>query len=236
MIIARNHSRSSGSIFGCIDISMESRRSTIMKNIPSLARIFLSTFFGLHLFAAAHAAQDDEYVDFTELMTPVCEVDKLKVSPPDRWINVPIQTEETAMRGCQMMLIIDQALIGVLRVLSFDLSNPPADMPRWEEHVIGVESILIYEMDYRLHEPIWKRDEVPIAGAGFGGARAIGFSANIEGNDNPQEAHFLVFENTTHKYLISLLTPAKSVDGGTHYNMNTKGMAVVMQNFRGSSN
>ena len=173
--------------------------------------IFLFTCFDSYLYAAA---QDDEYVDFTDQMTPVCEVEKLEVAPPDGWINVPIQTEETIMRGCQMMLIVEEALIGILRVLSFDLNNPPADMPRWEEHLIGVESVLIHKMGYRLREPIWQRQDVPISGAGFGGAKAIGFSAHIEGNNNPHEAHFLVFENATHKYLISLLTPAQSVDNG----------------------
>ncbi len=190
--------------------------------------------FGLHLSTVAHAAQDDETIDFADQITPVCEVEKLKVSPPDGWINVPIQTEETIIRGCQMMLIVEKDLIGVLRVLSFDLSNPPADMPRWEEHLIGIESMLIYEMGYRLHKPIWQRQDVGISGAGFGGAKAIGFSANIEGNDKPQEAHFLVFENATHKYLISLLTPARPVDNGIHYKSNTQGMAAVIRNFRGS--
>jgi hypothetical protein len=38
--------------------------------------------FGLHLSTVAHAAQDDETIDFTGQITPVCEVEKLKVSPP----------------------------------------------------------------------------------------------------------------------------------------------------------
>lgn len=187
-------------------------------------------------FNVAVFAQDDDTVDFTELMTPVCEVANLTVEPPDRWINVPIQAKDTAIRGCQMMLIIDQALIGVLRVLSFDLSDPPENMPRWEEHIIGLESVLIHEMGYRLDEPIWKREEVPISGSGFSNAKAIGLSAGIEGNSNPQEAHFLVFENATHKYLVSLLTPARSVDGGEHYEKNTQGMATVMRTFKGAMN
>jgi len=178
------------------------------------------------------SAQDDEIVDFTDQMTPVCEVAKLRVVPPERWINVPIETGSEALRGCQMMLIIDQALIGVLRLLSFDLSNPPPDMPAWQEHLLGVEAVLIHEMGYRLDSPIWKKDEVPIKGQGFSNATAIGFSANIEGNVNPQEAHFLVFENASHKYLIDLLTPAESLDQGVHYEKNTKAMATVMQTLK----
>ena len=187
------------------------------------------------IFAALCAplgAQEGEIVDFTDQMTPVCELANLKAVPPARWINVPIETGEDKLQGCQMMLIIDQALIGVLRLLSFDLRNPPPDMPRWEEHVIGIEAVLIHEMGYRLNEPIWRKNDVPIAGQGFANATAFGFSATIEGNELPQEAHFLVFENSTHKYLIDLLTPAKSVDQGEHYDKNTQAMATVMRTLR----
>ena len=175
---------------------------------------------------------DEDFVDFSSQITPLCEVAKLIVPPPKGWINVPIQTGDATVQGCQMMLIINEALIGVLRVLSFDLSNPPPDMPAWQEHLIGVESVLIHPMGYRLKEPIWQRPELPIAGAGFSAASAIGVNATIEGNTNPQEAHFIVFENPTHKYLISLLTPAESVDEGVYYQRNTQGMATVMQTFR----
>jgi len=204
-------------------------------NIRKTGSFIVFVFACLSLPLSA-LSQSDEYVDFTEQMTPICEVEKLTVPPPGGWINVPIETNETTIRGCQMMLIVDEALIGILRILSFDLSNPPADMPPWEHHLIGVESVLIYEMGYRLGDPIWQRQEVPVAGQGFGGAKAIGLSANIEGNDNPQEAHFLVFENATHKYLITLLTPSESVDQGVHYKSNTQGMATVMRTFNSAAN
>ena len=200
-----------------------------MSKIKFYGFVFSLIFAGLCVPAGA---QEGEIVDFTDQMTPVCELANLKAVPPERWINVPIETGEEKLQGCQMMLIIDQALIGVLRLLSFDLSNPPPDMPRWEEHVIGIEAVLIHEMGYRLNEPIWRKNDVSITGQGFTNATAIGFSAKIEGNALPQEAHFLVFESPTHKYLIDLLTPAKSVDQGIHYTKNTQAMAAVMGTLR----
>ena len=184
--------------------------------------------------ASAEEKKEGEIVDFSDQITPLCQVAKLSVAPPAGWINVPINTGAKDMQGCQMMLIIDLALIGVLRVLSFDLTMAPQGIPPWKEYVIGVESVSIKEMGYRIKEVIWRKAKVPITGQGFTSAEAFGFSTEIEGNGNPQEAHLLVFENSTHKYLISLLTPAESVDAGVHYQRNGQGMAKVMQTLKAS--
>ena len=64
------------------------------------------------------ADEEEGYVDFSSQITPVCEVDYLKVAPPEGWINVPIDTGSDYLSGCQMMLIVNEELQGVLRVLS----------------------------------------------------------------------------------------------------------------------
>jgi hypothetical protein len=194
---------------------------------------FVSSLFVLTMLSAHSTfAQEESVVDFSAQMTPVCEIARLRADPPEGWINVPIDTGIEQMAGCQMMLIVDEALFGILRVLSFDFSTAPPDLPPWPQHIMTIETVLIGEMGYKVIEPIWRRESVPINGQGFKNAQAMGFSVQIEGNDIAQEAHMLVFENETHKYLVSLMTPAKSVDNGEYYERNTSGMAAVMQSFK----
>ena len=73
---------------------------------------------------------------------------------------------------------------------------------------------------------------MPIVGDGFRNARAIGLSARIEGNETPQEAHFLVFENDSRKFVISLLTPAEDVDEGAHYERNVSDFGTLIRSFK----
>ena len=60
---------------------------------------------------------------------------------------------------------------------------------------------------------------------GFANARAIGFEVVLEGVAHHNEAHFLLFESATHKYVISILTPSESASGEI-YQANTKAMAT----------
>ncbi len=193
-----------------------------------MLRMYLIALLSLALPAAAQ----DEYLDFSDQVTPVCEIAEISAGPPDGWINVPVDTRADFVQGCQMMLILDEELIGILRLFSYDLSGQPDNAAIWPQHLVGVESVLIAEMGYLLGEVVWSRADVPITGAGFRNARAIGFSASVEGNPYPQEAHFLVFENARYKYLISLLTPGESVDKGAYYRQNTEGMKALMQALR----
>ncbi len=199
-----------------------------MRVIFCRSLLILTLLFGFLKFSVA----EEDVIDFSTQMTPVCELAGLRGWPPEGWINVPINTGIEQLTGCQMMLIVDQTLIGVLRVLSFDWSNAPADLPPWPEHVMTVESILIAEMGYKIVEPIWHRETVPINGPGFGNGQAMGFALEIEGNSNPQESHMLVFDRGDFKYLINLLTPAKSVNDGQFYERNLSGMGNLMQSFK----
>lgn len=184
------------------------------------------------LFMLPVIAQEQESVDFSDQMTAQCEVDGLVVEPPAGWINVPIDTGIDQLAGCQMMLVEDEILMGVLRILSFDWMDAPADLPPWQQHVMTVESMLIEAMGYQIVEPIWRRETVPISGPGFGNGRAMGFAVKIAGNDIPQESHMLVFDSGDIKYLVDLLTPAKSVNEGVYYSKNLLAMKAIMQGFK----
>lgn len=172
---------------------------------------------------------EDNFADFTGQTTPNCEFGELRATPPPSWINVPIQTGIEQLQGCQMMLIEDQALLGIIRVLAFDWSTAPDDLPPWPQHIMTVESVLIEQMGYTIIEPVWRRATVPVQGDGFGNGQAVGFSLTIQGNDLPQESQMLVFDRGTTKYLVDLLTPAKSVEQGSYYQMNTQAMGTVIQ-------
>lgn len=179
----------------------------------------------LLLFVSAISALDEPYVDFTDQMTPVCEVVGLVVKPPAGWINVPLDSDDEAIAGCQMMLIEDEALIGMLRLLSVELKD---DVDA-HKVLVGIEAQVLVEMNYLLGERLWARENVPVAGIeGFGGGTALGVALSIPGNANEQEGHFLTFHGPDAHYIITLLTPAKSVDDGIHYAKLSRAMSTVM--------
>lgn len=181
------------------------------------------------LFYIPAHAQDDGVIDFSDQITPTCEVVGLTATPPEGWFSVPIDSGDEPISGCQMMRVGDQdELLGILRLLSAQLEETE-DSPPWYAVMIAVEQSIIAEMGYVLGEVLWSRTDVPVSGSGFANARAVGLAASIEGNDIPQEVHFLVFENGPQKYIITLLTPAESVDGGVVYQRNSDDFGVLIR-------
>ncbi len=180
-------------------------------------------------FGATTRAEEEDTVDFSELMTPVCEVPGLTATPPDGWINVPIDSEDKAILGCQMMRAGEYGeLVGIIRLLSMQL---PPEVPddKWFPIMVEIERHLIAPMGYVLGETLWVRDDVPVSGAGFKSAKAVGFESSITGNDVPQEAQFLGFDGQTSRYIITLLTPGRTVEGGSYYQRNTGDMGRLIQ-------
>ena len=181
------------------------------------------------LITALAFAADEEYVDFSDRITPTCELIGLVGVPPEGWFNVPIQTEAKDIRGCQMMRTNDQEeLVGILRLLSKVF---PANTPEetWFSDLVGLEVTSLGEMGITLGEPLWRKDDVPMTGMDWENGKAIGLEAVIEGNEAPQEVHFLAFGGPTTKYLISLSTPNKGVDDSTHYTRNTGDFAILIR-------
>lgn len=193
---------------------------------------FAALALALLLAANTSAEEEEDIVDFSDMMTPVCEVHGLSARPPGGWINVPIESDSEAVRGCQMMRIREEgrALVGILRLLSVRLPEPPDDAPWWAM-MIGLETGNIAVMGYTLGEVLWSRENVPIQGDGFSGARAVGMASRIEGNDIPQETHFLVFERDDTKYIVTLLTAAREVEKGVYYDRNTADFGVLIRGF-----
>ena len=195
------------------------------------SRITLLPLFLLTTFATTLHAQDDETVDFSDQMTATCELIGLVASPPADWFNVPTESE-ARFRGCQMMRTNEQEeLVGLMRLLSLQLPPELSD-DEWSKRLIDFETEWLAGMGIQLGETMWKRDDVPIAGQGFEGARAIGYASRIEGNEVPQEVHFLVFAGASSKYLISLSTPARTVEGGVHYQRNTSDFGVLISTLK----
>lgn len=182
--------------------------------------------------AAVAADSDDDVVDFSDRTTPLCEVSGLAAAPPEGWFNVPIESGDPAIEGCQMMRTrADEALVGILRVLSVHVEPSEQEAPPWYLILVALEEQNIARMGYGLGEVLWAREDVPIRGAGFENARAVGISARIEGNDTPQEAHFLLFEKGPTKYIVTLLTPARAVEGGAYYDRNVADFGGLIQAF-----
>lgn len=180
----------------------------------------------------ATASENGDTLDFTDKITPVCEIAGLNARPPAGWFNVPIESGDEAVRGCQMMRARegDEALVGIARVLSVQFPNASKDPPWWAT-LITLETSNIERMGISLGKVLWSREDVPIQGQGFSNARAIGLESRIEGNDTPQEAHFLVFEKGPTKYIVTLLTPAKEVEDGVYYKRNASDFGVLIRSF-----
>lgn len=179
--------------------------------------------------SASADSSDSGYVDFSDQITEICQVDGLWVRPPTGWISVPIDFgAEGSFVGCQMMLIENEALIGILRFVSGRL---PSDVDP-HQMLVGVEAQFVQAMNYSLGEALWRRDDVAVAGDGFGEGKALGVSLSLPGNPNPMEGHFLTFQGPERHYIITLLTPADSVNDGIYYDKLTAAMATVMQTVR----
>ena len=189
-----------------------------------------AAFCCLALALALPVAADDGYLDFRDRMTEICEVQGVRAAPPPGWFNVPVDSRDPKIRGCQMMRTgEDEGLAGILRLMSVDATGQPVHPP-WADVLVSMEVMVMNSMGMTLGERQWVREDVPVSGLGqFGGGRAVGFASTIRGNDIPQESHFLVFEEGPVKYIISLHTPARDALDGSDYRANTQGMAALMQ-------
>lgn len=163
-----------------------------------------------------------------ELASTECLMSGLGVKPPHPWYSVQIEAGDPGIDGCQMIWEEGNQYMGIMRLVSFDSQLYPPAGVKWENFLIGFETKVLEEMNFRVGKPIWKKDTVPISGEGFINAKAIGLEAKLEGVEHPNEAHFLVFEGPSHKYVISIITPAKSVSPEV-YQANTKAMGIVMR-------
>ncbi len=178
------------------------------------------------------AQEDEEFLDFSDQMTPICELLGLEVKPPPGWFNVPIEEDRDDFAGCQMMLTGEQEeLVGMMRLMSLRF---PADTPEetWFPAILDMEISWLAEMGITLEEMLFSRNDVPIAGDGFAPGKGVGLRASIEGNDIPQEVHFLGFGKPDEKYLLSLSTPGRDVEEGVYYQRNTADFGVLLRSFQ----
>lgn len=185
------------------------------------------------LAASPAAVAEEDVVDFSDQITPTCELIGLIGRPPDGWFNVPIELPAADIAGCQMMRAGENdELLGLLRLLSVVV---PEGTPKekWLSGLLDLEAQWLEEMGITLGEPLFRRDDVPIAGLGdFENGTGLGLSATIEGNDTPQEVHFLGFNSPTIQYLLTLSTPARDVEEGVYYKRNTDDFGVLIRSFQ----
>ena len=195
-----------------------------------LRRIAFPALVGFILLRLPAAAQEEsDYVDFSDRITPTCELIGLVGLPPEGWFNVPIEDTGEDLAGCQMMRTNEsEELVGILRLLSrvFPEGTPEET---WFTEMLGVEVVWLGEMGITLGEPLWRKDDVNMAGTDWGQAKAIGLAAATNGSDTPQEVHFLAFGGPTNKYLFTLATPAETVDEGLYYKRNTADFGILIR-------
>lgn len=171
------------------------------------------------------AAEDD---GLQALATASCEMPGLAVAPPQPWYSVPIESGDPVVEGCQLIWEEGEQYMGIMRLVSFDLREKGTGGEKWENLVIAFESMVMDSMGFKLGKPIWKRDPVAVAGEGFGNGKAIALEASLEGVAHANEAHFLLFDSASHKYVISLITPTEAASPDI-YRANTKAMGQVLQ-------
>jgi hypothetical protein len=193
--------------------------------IPALLAFSIA---GAPFAASGVTGEDDESVDFSDLATPTCEVEDLVALPPVGWISVPIEGLPEGMAGCQMMRLDGaQQLLGIARLRSTAAGeNAPGEESFGQ--IVATEMVILEQMGYRVGDPLWSRQDVPIRGAGFSNARAVGLPATIEQSTIPQEVHLLVFQSATVQYLVTLLTPAKDAEPAI-YERNTADFGILIR-------
>ena len=191
-----------------------------------LERCFLVT-------VSVMASEDEEVVDFRDQMTPTCELIGLIGYPPEGWFKVPIEIPAPDLAGCQMMRAGESdELLGIMRLLSVVVPEGTAK-DKWLAGVLGLEAQWLQEMGITLGDPLFRRDDVPISGLGdFENGTGLGLAATIEGNDIPQEVHFLGFNSPSVQYLLTLSTPDRAVEDGVYYQRNTDDFGVLIRTFQ----
>ena len=179
------------------------------------------------------ASEEEEVVDFSDQMTPTCELIGLIGYPPDGWFNVPIEIPAPDLAGCQMMRAGESdELLGIMRLLSVVVPEGTTE-DKWLAGILDMEANWLQEMGITLGDPLFRRDDVPISGLGdFENGTGLGLAATIEGNDIPQEVHFLGFNSPSVQYLLTLSTPARAVEDGVYYQRNTDDFGVLIRTFQ----
>lgn len=185
----------------------------------------------LMLNSLISTAQNGGVVQGLGIANASCEVAELAMTPPKGWLTASLETNDNTIRRCQMALVVDGSLFGYVRVSSFDMRGASADAEYWYQHVVNIETASIHRKGYTLGEFVSSQNDIPISGTGFRNARALVVAAELKGNAYDQQVQFLVFESDNYKYLITLLTPAESAQGGEYFNRNVAGKAELMQNF-----
>jgi hypothetical protein len=179
-----------------------------------------------------NAARAEETVDFSDQITPTCELIGLVGQPPAGWFNVPIESPGPNLLGCQMMRAGEnEELVGIMRLLSLVVPDGTPE-EEWFPAILELEVTWLGEMGITLGETLFARENVPSRGPGFAPGQAIGLAATIEGISTPQEVHFLGFGGPRAKYLLTLATPGREVDGGAHYQRNIGDFGVLLRTFQ----
>lgn len=190
------------------------------------------TWLGVVLVAFGFSSVAQERIDFTDRITPTCELTGLVATPPAGWFNVPFDKLPEGHHGCTMLLTNEnEEPTGILRIRS--VTAPALDEAgETFEHLFESEIEGVASMGYIIDpDALWVRRDVPIKGEGFQDARGVGFAAKLEGNPIPQEVHVLVFRSDDAEYAISLLTPAKAAGSG-YYDRNTTDFGTLIRTLK----
>lgn len=190
-------------------------------------RILLGIAVAIALAAGAAAQETEgETLDLSEFLTATCDLVGLRAVPPEGWFNASVRNPPPGHRGCQMMRTTEtDELVGLIRLRSLDTEAAEFADEGFDAFVAD-ELAVLATMGYVVGEPLWARDDVPVAGEGLGSGRAAGFEATLEGGP-PQEIHLLVFRGAATQYLLVLATPARSHDAET-YRANETGFATLI--------
>ena len=140
---------------------------------------------------------------------------------------------DSGLAGCEMVRSGQNGeLLGFVRVVSVAVpEGTPKD--KWLAGLIDLEVGWLQEGGITLGEPLFRRDDVPLSGLGdFENGTGIGLEASSNSSDSPREVHFLGFNGPRIQYLLTLLTPAREVDGGIQYQRNIDDFGILMRTFQ----
>ncbi len=176
---------------------------------------------------------DEEIVDFSDQLVPVCNVLGLLAAPPADWFAVPMEGLPEQLAGCQMMRTGPaEELVGIIRVSASQvLDGTPGTDSRQRHILFEIEVLRNMGIVLDLEEPLWSRDSVPLADVGAAGfsdaAQALGYRAVIVDTRTPQEVHLLTFHGPSTQYALVLITPPRFMEEEI-YQRNTTDFGRVL--------
>lgn len=189
----------------------------------------LSGMLAMVLYCGSVFANND--AKLRDMATETCVLPGISVVPVAPWYSVPIEAGDAIVKGCQMIWEDKEQYMGIIRLMSFDLRQRSDELANWENVAISFEVRVLEDMNFSLGNRLWRRESLPVPGEVIRNAKAIAFGLKLNGVAHANEVHFILFEDSSYKYVLSLLTPSNEASADV-YTKNAAAIGKIMSTIK----